>query len=45
MAGNTPTRTFRCPDNLWNPAKKMANDLGITLTEVLIDALEEFVDR
>ena len=42
MSQKTPTRTFRCPDALWNAAKTKAAELDVTLTDVLIEALEEF---
>lgn len=40
----TPTRTFRCPDDLWQAAKDKAQEKGITVTDVLIGALQEFVE-
>ena len=38
----TPTRTFRCPDNLWTAAKDKAAIEEKTVTDVLITALLEF---
>lgn len=42
-APKTPTRTFRCPDDRWNAARAKADEMGITLTKVLNDALEAFL--
>lgn len=39
----TPTRTFRCPDDLWHEALRKAEDRGETVTDVLIRALERYV--
>lgn len=43
-APKTPTRTFRCPDEIWNAAKEKTLSEGRTITDVLIDALREYVD-
>lgn len=42
-SAKTPTRTFRCPDDLWNAAKDKAASMEISVTDVLIESLEEFV--
>jgi hypothetical protein len=42
-APKTPTKTFRCPDDLWNPAKAKAASEERTVTDVLIKALQEYV--
>lgn len=43
-APKTPTRTFRCPDALWAAAKERAARDGLTVTDVLIAALSQYVD-
>ena len=42
-APKTPTRTFRCPDDLWAAAKDKAAVEEITVTDVLIQALKDYV--
>lgn len=44
-APKTPTRTFRCPDWLWNDAKKKAAAQGLTVTEILLAALLALVEE
>jgi len=39
----TPRRTFRSPDEVWEPAKRVAKDRGETLTDVLNRALIQYV--
>ena len=39
----TPTRTFRCPDELWEAVQRKAADDGETVTDVLIRALRRYV--
>ena len=39
----TPTRSFRCRDELWEAAQRVAEDRGETLTDVLVRALEVYV--
>lgn len=41
----TPTRAIRVPDELWRAAKDIARDRGETLSDVLRDALVEYVKR
>lgn len=42
-APKTPTRTFRCPDDLWEAAKDKAAVEERTVTDVLITALKDYV--
>jgi predicted HicB family RNase H-like nuclease len=42
-APKTPTRTVRVPDELWLAAQKEAAKQNVTVTSVLIEALEKFV--
>ncbi len=44
-APKTPMHSFRCPDELWEAAKKKADEKGETLTEVLRKSLERYVKR
>jgi len=45
MSSNqTPIRAVRVPDELWDAAKLKAAELGCTLTDVIISALEEFIE-
>ncbi len=41
----TPTRTFRCPNALWDAAKDKAarQEPPVTVTQVILEALEKFV--
>lgn len=41
----TPTRTFRCPNALWEAAKEKAalTEPPVTVTQVILKALEDFV--
>jgi predicted transcriptional regulator len=41
----TPQRAIRIPDDLWQAAKSIARDRGETLSEVIRDALAEYVRR
>lgn len=41
-APKTPTRTIRVSDELWTAVQKKAADDGITVTSVIIAALEEY---
>ncbi|MHB1615380.1 MAG: hypothetical protein ACYCYA_13905, partial [Actinomycetes bacterium] len=41
--GVTPIREFRCPDDLWARAAARAHRQGITLSQVLRDALTAYV--
>ena len=42
-APKTPTRTFRCPEDLWQAAKDKAAVQECTVTDVLITALQDYV--
>ena len=44
-AVTTTTRTFRCPDDPWQPAMAKANREGRTLSEVLVEFLRGYADR
>lgn len=41
----TPLRTVRVSDDLWSAAKEKAAIVGCTVTDVVILALEEFVEQ
>lgn len=41
----TPQRAIRIPDDLWQAAKAIARDRGETLSEVIRDALTDYVKR
>jgi predicted DNA binding CopG/RHH family protein len=40
----TPTRTIRVSDEIWNAAKEKAAAEGVTVTDIVIIALEEFIE-
>ena len=42
-APKTPTRTIRVSDELWKSVQKKAAEDGITVTSIIIDALEKYV--
>lgn len=42
-APKTPTRTIRVSDELWTAVQAKAADQGITVTSVVIEALEKFI--
>jgi len=42
---NTPHRTVRIPDDLWQAAQARAAAEGMTMTEVLTAALRRYVAR
>jgi predicted HicB family RNase H-like nuclease len=44
MPNPTPTRTIRVSDEIWNAAKEKAAAEGITVTDIVITALEEFIE-
>lgn len=44
-SNHTPTRTIRVSDELWNAAKEKAAELGVTVTDIVINALEEFIEE
>jgi hypothetical protein len=37
-------RSFRCPDELWEQAKDKSREIGVSVTDVLIAALDDFID-
>lgn len=39
----TPNRTIRVPDELWEAAKRKAADRGETVTDVVLRALRTYV--
>lgn len=41
----TMPRAIRIPDDLWARAKARAERDGVTITSVVIEALQRFVDR
>jgi predicted DNA binding CopG/RHH family protein len=44
-APKTPTRTIRVADDLWVSVQKKAAIEGVTVTSVIIKALEEYLDK
>jgi len=42
-APKTPTRTIRVPDDLWTSVQKKAASEGVTVTSVIIKALEAYL--
>lgn len=40
----TPTRTFRIPDDIYVPALEKAKAEGVSLSDVVRDALIEYVE-
>ena len=42
-APKTPTRTIRVPDEIWKPVQRKALSEGVTVTSVLIKALESYL--
>jgi predicted DNA binding CopG/RHH family protein len=44
-APKTPTRTIRVADDLWVSVQKKAATEGVTVTSVIIKALEEYLDK
>jgi len=42
-APKTPTRTIRVSDELWLAVQKKAAEQGITVTSILIEAMEKFI--
>jgi len=41
-APKTPTRTIRVPDDLWKSVQYKAAKDGVTVTSVIIEALEAY---
>ena len=44
-APKTPTRTIRVSDELWTAVQKKAADEGITVTSIILDALNDYVSE
>ena len=44
MPNPTPTRTIRVSNEIWNAAKEKAAAEGVTVTDIVITALEEFIE-
>jgi predicted DNA binding CopG/RHH family protein len=42
-APKTPTRTIRVSDDLWQGVQKKAAKEGVTVTSVIIGALEDYL--
>jgi hypothetical protein len=42
-APKTPTRTIRVPDDLWKAVQKKALSEGVTVTSVILNALETYL--
>jgi hypothetical protein len=40
---NTPPRSVRVSDALWNAARDLAQRRGVTLTDVIVNALQNYV--
>ena len=44
-APKTPTRTIRVSDTLWKDAQRKAALEGVSITSVIIKALEEYLTK
>jgi predicted DNA binding CopG/RHH family protein len=44
-APKTPTRTIRVADDLWKAVQSKAADEGITVTSIILKALEDYVSE
>lgn len=44
-APKTPTRTIRVPDDLWKSVQKKAASEGVTVTSIIIKALEDYLAK
>lgn len=42
-APKTPTRTIRVADELWKAVQKKASKDNVTVTSIIIKALEEYI--
>jgi predicted DNA binding CopG/RHH family protein len=42
-APKTPTRTIRVPNDLWKAVQKKAAEEGVTVTSIIINALESYL--
>ncbi|MCF3939917.1 hypothetical protein [Gordonia tangerina] len=43
MSRGTPNRNVRVPDNIWDPALRIAQARGETLSDVIREALTEYI--
>jgi predicted DNA binding CopG/RHH family protein len=43
-APKTPTRTIRVSDDLWTAVQKKAATQGVTVTSIIIAALEKYLE-
>lgn len=43
VANVKPSHNFRVSDDIWTPAVRKATEQGVTITSVIIDALEAYV--
>lgn len=41
---NTRTRSLRVPDEVWEPARQKAAGLGLTMTDVVCELLQDWTD-
>jgi antitoxin component of RelBE/YafQ-DinJ toxin-antitoxin module len=41
----TPRRTIRIPDEVWIPAKRLADHLGLSISQVIRLGLESWVKK
>ena len=44
-APKTPTRTIRVSDELWTSVQRKAAISGVTVTSVIIDALQAYLEE
>jgi predicted DNA binding CopG/RHH family protein len=44
-APKTPTRTIRASDELWIAVQRKAADEGITVTSIILEALNNYVSE
>jgi len=43
ISAKTPTRTIRVPDDLWKAVQKKAASQKVTVTSIIITALESYL--
>lgn len=39
----TPVRTFRCPEEEWDALRRIADDLGLDMTGVVLMAIRRLI--
>lgn len=44
-APKTPTRTIRVSDDIWKAVQRKAAIEGVTVTSIIVDALNSYIDR